>query len=894
MEIKKLYTLILAGLLLLSASQLTAKNDNPVSRRITIGRSSTILKSSVTGDLLCPENTIHSEAFDPNARMKGINRSDQGYVNGKTRDYQTFSDNRFLIHGVQVFGIFADGSFQLSTERLHLDSEGNMLEPIRLEVAFWEIAPTGLPGNLIYREEIDVIGEKTGATWGVEGREPVGPIYAFKMNLKEKVRMESGFVSVCAVDMGDHPQSSFCTIHDSSISHPGLISYEQEGQPIKWFNGGFNYCFLGSQNEPLAQKGLKFTRILSPSQTERGKFAKVQVELRNYGTTDISDAMLELYENERLLHTETVDATIRQGDTYKYTFKNRIDCSDIGTHHYTLRNITPGDELFAPQTITFSTTNIEDVCSSQSLYDKKYKYIKRVTVGTIDNPSEWSQYSDFRNLKTEIKPSEKLTMTIDRIAGNGYFVKVWVDWNGNGLFDDVGEFIGYVTQNTIDIKIPEEIYAEPGDKCMRIVLSNTDTAPCGNYYYGETEDYTLTVVRPAFTPALSLGSKELDVEMNVGETSEHTLNMKNDGSETLHANISVLYRLPFSPDTRPVYKSPTCNPTQTQKPVLSVGRQGCQTVGYPKEPTEDTNIVLSYGGDYSSNVGADNVYVSFAQHFPGTALANISGMQLSSIDVYIASAARKSFVVVWKGRTQNTNGEPIVKQQFVPQPNSWNHIVLEHPVNIADQDLWIGVALEGCKGINYLVGVDRGPASIGFGDMISIENSNYWWSLADLGTDCNILIRGNVTGQRTPAVSWLNLDKEELTLAAGQNNNVKLHINTYGLKDNLYEASIKITTNDPLASLFKLPVYLRSKDSSDITMLKGIDTPMFSITPGRQLTSTSSKPISYMAIFDMCGTMLAIEYDARSIDISRLQQGIYIVKAVYKDNSSTSGKFMIK
>ena len=269
-------------------------------------------------------------------------------------------------------------------------------------------------------------------------------------------------------------------------------------------------------------------------------------------------------------------------------------------------------------------------------------------------------------------------------------------------------------------------------------------------------------------------------------------------------------------------------------------------------------------------------------------------MQLSSIDVYIASAARKSFVVVWKGRTQNTNGEPIVKQQFVPQPNSWNHIVLEHPVNIADQDLWIGVALEGCKGINYLVGVDRGPASIGFGDMISIENSNYWWSLADLGTDCNILIRGNVTGQRTPAVSWLNLDKEELTLAAGQNNNVKLHMNTYGLKDNLYEASIKITTNDPLASLFKLPVYLRSTDSSHITMLKGIDTPMFCITPGRQLTSTSSKPISYMAIFDMCGTMLAIEYDARSIDISRLQQGIYIVKAVYKDNSSTSGKFMIK
>lgn len=96
--------------------------------------------------LACPPNTIHSEPFDPNAKMSGINRSDQGYYANASRDYQAFTDNRYAIQGVQIFGIFADSHFQLSTERLQLDDEGHMLNSIRLEVAFWEMGANGLPG----------------------------------------------------------------------------------------------------------------------------------------------------------------------------------------------------------------------------------------------------------------------------------------------------------------------------------------------------------------------------------------------------------------------------------------------------------------------------------------------------------------------------------------------------------------------------------------------------------------------------------------------------------------------------------------------------------------------------------------------------------------------------
>ena len=92
---------------------------------------------------------------------------------------------------------------------------------------------------------------RTDALWNAVGEESKGYIYAFKIDLKDKVYLESGFVSVCAVDTGEKHQTYFCTIHDSSRSLQGLISMEQEGSDeIRWFAGGFNYCFLGSTDEP--------------------------------------------------------------------------------------------------------------------------------------------------------------------------------------------------------------------------------------------------------------------------------------------------------------------------------------------------------------------------------------------------------------------------------------------------------------------------------------------------------------------------------------------------------------------------------------------------------------------------------------------------------------------
>lgn len=71
--------------------------------------------------------------------------------------------------------------------------------------------------------------------------------------------------------------------------------------------------------------------------------------------------------------------------------------------------------------------------------------------------------------------------------------------------------MGYVPRSTLSIKIPDNAYATAGEKTMRIIVSDKDVSPCETYTFGETEDYTINVVRPDNTPVLTLDRMEIDV-----------------------------------------------------------------------------------------------------------------------------------------------------------------------------------------------------------------------------------------------------------------------------------------------------------------------------------------------------------------------------------------------
>ena len=231
----------------------------------------------------------------------------------------------------------------------------------------------------------------------------------------------------------------------------------------------------------------------------------------NIGEQAISDAKLQLYLDDKLLATEELGVTIASMESYKHTFDHRIDCSQPGKHNIEIHNVTEGDEQIAHQSMFFSITKREEgiVCESYST-DASYEYITSVKIGNINNQSEGNVYSDFSDMKTNIKPGEALDLNVE-CEGGSLYIGAWVDWNGNGSFDEAGEFIGYLPKGSIKVSIPDEAVVVPGERRLRIIASYEDIlSACGQYGYGETEDYTLVVEHSDNSPIIKPGLSIID------------------------------------------------------------------------------------------------------------------------------------------------------------------------------------------------------------------------------------------------------------------------------------------------------------------------------------------------------------------------------------------------
>lgn len=850
-------------------------------------------KTVVDGNLDCPENTVFSNPFDKSASMKSCNRSDQACQNGKSCVYVPFSSVQNPIHGVRAYGTFLDASFMVCDGRMPLDEDENITEPMKMTLGFWQTGDDGAPSELVYEETVEVQGEKSGARWYDGDNQHSLPVYTYTINLEEPLKLEHGWVSLCAADDGEIHDCCFCLISHSNATG-GLNKFTDTSGYTAWYSGSFCYCFLGEADEALAQVGIKFNNLLSPIYTDNSKYSKVQVEVMNYGKKDVSNATLELYVDDKLQATEVIDHTIYSGWNYRYTFNKRIDLSGIGEHTVTVKNVTPDDEYYADAEISTTTECVDDVCFSSSGYYGSYKYIKLVKVGDIDNTSEYSMYSDYRDLSTDIAPGDTLQMEVDIKGANGDYLKVWVDWNGDGLFDGEGEFMGYVPSGTIDLIVPSGISASPGKKTMRIIHSNSDCTPYGYYSYGETEDYTLNLVRSDSDPAFAGDNEAIDVELGADAKESKTIEIGNTGAADLSLEYSVEYRLPSSPDVTDIRKAPA-KKIEAEMPVI-VEANSPAIVAPQQAPAapEDAQYVLKYGKEYAIGAGASSTYVNFAHLYPKEMLKNISGMKITSIDVYIAEVAKKSYVSVWGEFLQNMNGEQIVKQAFTPVANSWNHIELDEPVTVGDQDLFVGVALEGCYNITNQIGLDNTAAIKGFGDLISINHSDYWWSLADLGYDRNVLIRTNVSGERTSAIDWLQLDGTTASLASGETATLTANVSSERLEKNFYEATINIKSNDPLVSCFKIPVYLTCTETSSVASIAIDDAHKSFTLDGRLLKVTGGKKATSITVYTPNGQVVAQAAQASSLSLANKARGLYLVRLTFDDGTSSSETFVIK
>jgi hypothetical protein len=129
-----------------------------------------------------------------------------------------------------------------------------------------------------------------------------------------------------------------------------------------------------------------------------------------------------------------------------------------------------------------------------------YEYIQRVQLGTIDNSSGASGYSDYTGQSTDmnIGVGTLLTVTLNTTWPTDIGA-AYVDWNQDEDFYDAGETIteSWIGLGPYTVTVTPPAGAALGQTRMRVRIQDGEydpiLDPCGSSSYGEVEDYSINV-----------------------------------------------------------------------------------------------------------------------------------------------------------------------------------------------------------------------------------------------------------------------------------------------------------------------------------------------------------------------------------------------------------------
>ncbi len=147
--------------------------------------------------------------------------------------------------------------------------------------------------------------------------------------------------------------------------------------------------------------------------------------------------------------------------------------------------------------------------------DSTFDWVDQLDMENISNPSgNDGGYVDFSNLTIIVDPAIGADFTLYKGGTPSYDAhwKIWIDFNGNGSFNDPGERVFYEFQdasipnsNPVEVNYPlVPSTTASGTYKLRVGISlYSDYNPCEEIQYGEFEDYTLQVVGTCVTPPAS-------------------------------------------------------------------------------------------------------------------------------------------------------------------------------------------------------------------------------------------------------------------------------------------------------------------------------------------------------------------------------------------------------
>ncbi|MCX6271296.1 MAG: GEVED domain-containing protein [Bacteroidetes bacterium] len=290
----------------------------------------------------------------------------------------------------------------------------------------------------------------------------------------------------------------------------------------------------------------------------------VKLKIKNYGTQSIINFPIRYSINGQVPVTETVTTQLNPQDTLTYAFNIHANLSAYQTYHFKGWLDVTGDVNHINDTVYIDVVNSMFTYCISTATNPNDDDIGNVTISNLNhgiatpstsNPSSTNMYSDFTGLPPILlTKGQSYSISVSQIDLNGFYnccVKVFVDWDYSGDFDELSEtaFIGGPTASTNPtltgtINVP--VNAHIGPTRFRVVLQETSDPSyvhaCGTYTWGETEDYTALIMPQLAIDAGITAIVAPPLTYPQGFTGPIQITVKDFGTNPI-TNMNVAYKL---------------------------------------------------------------------------------------------------------------------------------------------------------------------------------------------------------------------------------------------------------------------------------------------------------------------------------------------------------------
>lgn len=396
------------------------------------------------------------------------------------------------------------------------------------------------------------------------------------------------------------------------------------------------------------------------------------------------------------------------------------------------------------------------------------------------------------------------------------------------------------------------------------------------------DDVSFIETTVATVPIISATPDSVSQAVLLGSTGTSDLLVNNTGTADLTFNVNVMYDIPAK-KSAPVITGKSATPEV--KRMLTKATATPTNGGAPN--ATDATAILHYDGDNASAIGWNTVptNVTVAARFPNALTLPYAGLDIVSMDVFINDlnnppASNLMKVIIFGMGNTYKPGDTLYQQEFTPADTGWMNIALTTPVKVNGEDLWVGYNLTQITADIFIPGVDGGPADPN-GDFSSTGVG--WGHLAPT-LDYNWNIRANLSGDLY--TQWLTVTPMSGMVGIDTSATLTLGFSTTGLAYGQYHAMIKFLSNDPATPVYDVPVTL---DVMGVGMNEHNKTGVM-VYPNPvqdKLNIASNGTILSVTITDVNGKVV-FNGNSKSVDISGLSNGIYVVTVVTAQGTSNT------